>query len=98
VESVRAGRHLESWRPSVAGAAVCWNVLLLLLLTERNDTMLLVMEFVSNGCLRDYLKVNKKTTNTDELLRFGFEIVEVLSPTYLLTSSSSAAVSHLRGG
>jgi len=47
-----------------------------------NDTMLLVMEFVSNGCLRDYLKNNKKTT-PDELLRFGLEIVEVLTH-YLL--------------
>jgi len=45
-----------------------------LLLAEK--TMLLVMEFVSNGCLRDYLKKNHKTS-ADELLRFGFEIIEV---------------------
>jgi len=45
---------------------------------DAEKTVLLVMEFVSNGCLRDYLKKNNKT-NPDELLRFGFEVVEVLS-------------------
>jgi len=42
------------------------------------NALLLVMEFVSNGCLRDYLKKNNKTT-PDELLRFSLEIVEVFS-------------------
>jgi len=42
--------------------------------TER--TMLLVMEFVSNGCLRDYLKKHKDT-RSEELLRYCYEIVEV---------------------
>ena len=49
-------------------------MMMMWMLTEK--TMLLVMEFVSNGCLRDYLKKNNKTSQ-DELLRFGFEIVEV---------------------
>jgi len=40
------------------------------------NTMLLVMEFFSNGCLRDYLKKYNRT-HPDELLRFSFEIVEV---------------------
>jgi len=48
--------------------------MLLMLVTEK--TMLLVMEFVSNGCLREYLRTNKKTS-PEELLRFSFEIVEV---------------------
>jgi len=51
-------------------------MMMMMMLTEK--TMLLVMEFVSNGCLRDYLKKNNKTSQ-DELLRFGFEIVEVFS-------------------
>jgi len=55
---------------------MCVFLCVLMLITE-NNTMLLVMEFVSNGCLRDYLKKNNKTS-PDELLRFGFEIVEVL--------------------
>ena len=45
-----------------------------MLVTEK--TMLLVMEFVSNGCLREYLRKNNKTS-PEELLRFSFEIVEV---------------------
>jgi len=50
------------------------RVVVMMLLTEK--TMLLVMEFVSNGCLRDFLKKNNKTS-PDELLRFALEIVEV---------------------
>ena len=50
--------------------------------TVNRNTMLLVMEFVSNGCLRDYLRKHNKTS-PDELLRYGFEIVEVPSPVYL---------------
>jgi len=52
--------------------------------------MLLVMEFVSNGCLRSYLNNNKKTS-VNELLRFSFEIVQVLPSTCLLTTTNSTA-------
>jgi len=49
-----------------------------MVMTEK--TVLLVMEFVSNGCLRDYLKKHK--TSPDELLRFGFEVIEVIHPLF----------------
>lgn len=40
--------------------------------------MLLVMEFVSNGCLRDYLKQNDSCDfSSAELLQFAREIAEV---------------------
>jgi len=51
---------------------------------DTEKTVLLVMEFVSNGCLRDYLKKNNKT-NPEELLRFSFEVIEVSNLTQCQT-------------
>jgi Protein tyrosine and serine/threonine kinase len=43
-----------------------------------DNCMLLVMEFVSNGCLRDFLKrPDNSQLTAAELLRFGRETAEV---------------------
>ena len=39
--------------------------------------MLLVMEFVDNGCLSHYLRTHKKEMPQNNLLTFGEEIAEV---------------------
>lgn len=43
----------------------------------QESPQVLVLEFVENGCLRDYLKKFKDTIDFKQLLRFGYEIALV---------------------
>ena len=48
--------------------------------------MLLVMEYVENGCLRKYLRARSKELDSRTLLRFAQEVAEVRSLMCLGTS------------
>lgn len=55
-----------------------YEALVFLLMFLKDRPMLLVMEFVEKGCLRDYLPKKKSELTQKSLLQFGREIAQVI--------------------